>query len=264
MEQQYTQSKHAKLITLATITALSLFLLQLSFVEVNGFDVFWHLHSGKLTLEEKAIQIYDKASFTYEGQRITGAYWLYDVLLYVSCGLGGNLFFLYRKTGLPYYTTIPPLILACLVMTKRWAIRPEITVYGFGILAVYMLLRLMDKPRVKPFLGVLLILLLWNNFHFGTSFYGYILLGGFFIHLFVNAVMTKDFKPLIKVWIPLGLLSLFLSFLNPSLSTPLLVPLQFDSRWYGMIAEYKQGSEWFYRIFILYALFLAFWAGPIL
>jgi hypothetical protein len=142
-------------------------------------DVWWHLRTGQLTLQNHSVFHTDPYSFTRFGQPWINHEWLSDVLLfgiYRLAGFGGlivafaavvaaALFLVFlRSPGRPYIAAIMTLW-GALASASTWGVRPQM----FSLLLASVFLLLLDASERRPRLlwWTAPLMLLWVNLHAG-------------------------------------------------------------------------------------------------
>lgn len=144
---------------------------------ISDPDIWWHLRTGQLILQDHHVLHQDPYSFTRAGQPWVNHEWLFDVLvfvLYSKTGTAGlTLIFaainaaalltaFLRCVGKPYVAGIST-VFAAVASSQSWGVRPQI----LSLLLAGIFLLLMDRPignSLWPWATVPLTLL-WVNLH---------------------------------------------------------------------------------------------------
>ena len=142
-------------------------------------DVWWHLRTGQLILQNHGLFHTDPYSFTRFGQRWINHEWLSEVLLfglYRLAGFGGlivafaaviaaALFLVFlRSPGRPYLAAIMTLW-GAVASASTWGVRPQM----FSLLLASIFLLLLDRSEGRPKIlwWTAPLMLLWVNLHAG-------------------------------------------------------------------------------------------------
>ena len=185
---------------LIVIVALGLFTMALR--GVNDPDIWWHLRTGELIVQQHHVLHADPFSFTRSGQPWTNHEWLSDVIifsLYRTMGFGGLMIFFGiviataylllfgRCPGRPY---LPALLIVwgALASIPIWGVRPQM----FSLLLASVFLFVLENSyKQNRLLWILpLLMLLWVNLHAGY------MLGIVFVALFLlGDLIEAAFKP---------------------------------------------------------------------
>jgi len=161
------------------VAILALGLFTMAVRPLTDPDVWWHLRTGQLTLQNHSVFHTDPYSFTRFGQPWINHEWLSDVLLfgiYRLAGFGGlivafaavvaaALFLVFlRSPGRPYIAAIMTLW-GALASASTWGVRPQM----FSLLLATVFLLLLDASERRPRLlwWTAPLMLLWVNLHAG-------------------------------------------------------------------------------------------------
>ena len=161
------------------VAILALGLFTMAVRPLTDPDVWWHLRTGQLTLQNHSVFHTDPYSFTRFGQPWINHEWLSDVLLfgiYRPAGFGGlivafaavvaaALFLVFlRSPGRPYIAAIMTLW-GALASASTWGVRPQM----FSLLLASVFLLLLDASERRPRLlwWTAPLMLLWVNLHAG-------------------------------------------------------------------------------------------------
>ncbi len=206
-------------LTLAIILALTLLL------PLSPEDYWWYVRLGQDISQSWHIPTVDTYSYTQTGQPIIYHSWLSAVLFWAVHLLGGNgltvllrsscLVLLYlavwltcRHAGAGPRLASGLTLLAALVASNNWAIRPQIFSYplfGWLLLTLWLYQAEGDAPAVRRWLWLPpLLILAWVNLH-GAFILGFLLVG--------VALLTD--RPRRWVWLVLSGGMLLASLINP-------------------------------------------------
>jgi hypothetical protein len=146
---------------------------------VTDPDVWWHLRTGQLILQNHSVFHTDPYSFTRFGQPWINHEWLSEVLLfgiYRLAGFGGlivafaaviaaALFLVFlRSPGRPYIAAIMTLW-GALASASTWGVRPQM--FSLLLASVYLVLLDASERRPKLLWWTAPLMLLWVNLHAG-------------------------------------------------------------------------------------------------
>lgn len=161
------------------VAILALGLFTMAARGITDPDVWWHLRTGQLILENHNLFHTDPYSFTRFGQPWINHEWLSEILLfaiYRLAGFGGLIvafaavialtyFLVYRRcTGRPYTAALMTLW-GAVASLSTWGVRPQM----FSLLLASIFLLLLEASERHP--GLLWwtapLMLLWVNLHAG-------------------------------------------------------------------------------------------------
>src|SRR5579863_2721198 len=163
------------------VIILALGLFTMAARNVTDPDVWWHLRTGQLIIQNRAIFHTDPYSFTQFGQPWVDHEWLSQVLifdLYRLAGWGGLivgfgavtatgfLVVFFRCPGRPYVAGVITL-LGAFASAPSWGVRPQM----FTLLLASVLLFILERSYQRPNLlwWTPLLMLLWVNLHAGYA-----------------------------------------------------------------------------------------------
>jgi hypothetical protein len=156
-------------------------------------DVWWHLRTGQLILQNHAFFHTDPYSFTRAGQPWVDHEWLSEVIMFVVYRMAGarglilvfaviiaaTLLLVFSRTpGRPYLAALMTL-LGAVASAPMWGVRPQI----FSLLLASIFLVLLEASEKRPHLlwWTAPLMPLWVNLHagypIGLAFLGFFLLG---------------------------------------------------------------------------------------
>ena len=205
------------LFTIATAAAM----------DVNNFDIWWHLAVGRFIVQGGGIPQTDPLSFTAGNIPWVDHEWLFQVLAYGLHTLGGVpalvllrvlcitataalvlRFTLRHSRADPAWMAL--LLVPCLLAGRgRFVVRPELFTLLFSTLLLTALLDFRDRPpSLRRLLWIPPLFALWSNLHGGM------ILGLALFALFVGGRTLESFlhlppgpghrPPLVPLWLTLG------------------------------------------------------------
>jgi hypothetical protein len=203
----------------------------------NDGDTSWHLASGRLILDTRAIPHNDPFSFTFAGHAWTAHEWLAEVALAlvdrvagwagvavlfagaIAIALGLTARELLR--ALPFRYALLALAFIVAVLAPFMLARPHVLTWPIFVLWLLALLRARDGHRA-PRLGWAAMMVVWANLH--ASY----LIGIGIAALFALEALIeeKDKRAVVAGWVPFGLLSILLAAVTPHGIQGFLYPLQ--------------------------------------
>ena len=144
-------------------------------------DLWWHLRTGQLTLQNHAVFRIDPYSFTRGGQAWINHEWLSDVLMFGLYRLGGwgglmvtfavviaaaYLLAFRRCSGRPYLAGILT-TWAALASLPVWGVRPQ--VLSLFLASLFLVLYDISQSRPRTLWWAVPLMLLWVNLHAGYA-----------------------------------------------------------------------------------------------
>jgi hypothetical protein len=189
------------------VVILALGLFTMAARAVTDPDVWWHLRTGQLMVQNHAVFHADPYSFTRLGQPWVDHEWLSQVLifgLYNLAGWGGLivafgmvvattfLFVFIRCPGRPYMAGVITL-LGAFASAPSWGVRPQM----FTLLLASVLLLILERSYQHPRLlwWTPALMLLWVNLHAGYAL-GIALLALFLVGAAMDAAFGFNQGPL--------------------------------------------------------------------
>ena len=151
-------------------------------------DMWWHLRAGQDMWQSKSILLTDTFSYTRAGQPWVNAFWVSEIIFYLSYKLGGYLaitvlvaltggatfYFLFRGMEGNKFVNAFIIILATITAAPIWSPRPQI--FSFLVLALLDAWLSKIQNSNKGSLWVLIpIFAVWANIH-GGWIWGFLLL----------------------------------------------------------------------------------------
>jgi hypothetical protein len=148
---------------------------------VTDPDVWWHLRTGQLILQQHHVPRTDPFSFTRAGAPWLDHEWLSQVLIFGLYRLGGwgalivvfgaviasGLMLVFaRSSGKPYIAGIVTL-LAAFASAPSWGVRPQMFTFLLASILLFLLERSYQHPKLLWYLPPLT--LLWANLHAGFA-----------------------------------------------------------------------------------------------
>jgi hypothetical protein len=174
-------------------------------------DLWWHLRAGQDMWQSKSILLTDTFSYTRAGQPWVNAFWVSEIVFYLTYKLGGFLaitslvalvgavtfYFVYRRMdGNPFVNAFI-IILAVLTAAPIWSPRPQL--FSFLILALLDgWLSRIQKENQKWLWLLIPIFALWANIH-GGWIWGFLLLAAHIAGMALNN-LTKENRGNAENW----------------------------------------------------------------
>jgi len=146
-------------------------------------DFWWHLRTGQLMEQTKAILRVDPFSWTARGKPWITHEWLSELFIYQIYKVGSyqlltlsfsilitaSLFFSYIRCPMaskPYVAGFS-LLLGAVASGPLWGVRPQMITLLFTSLFLYLLDRYRKNSQLSTLIPIPLIMLLWVNLHAG-------------------------------------------------------------------------------------------------
>jgi hypothetical protein len=161
------------------IVALGLFAMAAR--DVTDPDVWWHLRTGQLILQNHAVFHADPYSFTKFGQPWVNHEWLSDITIftvYKAAGwpglialfaaiTSGTFMLLFVRCSGPPYLTAAFAVWGAIASAPSWGVRPQ----TFSIFLASLFLLILERSSVRPNLLWYLLpgTLVWVNLHAGYA-----------------------------------------------------------------------------------------------
>ena len=211
-------------------------------------DFWWHIKTGQLILQDRAIPHVDQYSFSAYGKSWIAHEWLSEVILFLSYRIGGVTFtqIIFALLTLiafgmsitctldksnPYARGIS-LFLGFLMSTPVLWARPQIlSLLNFSF--VYFLLHKFSRTGKWKFIyPIPFIMVFWVNEH-GSYILGLGLIGIYFVGQIIdkfvkgfkiNSIDSRAFSKRILIWAGLFLISFLVTFINPNGSKMIFYP----------------------------------------
>jgi hypothetical protein len=157
---------------------------------MQGFDIWWHLKTGQLILDQKTLPFVDWYTYSDAGAAWIDLHWGFQLLAVAAYRVGGVAALVLgkaalitaavvigvsatRRNGVPWIH-VGVWGLVAVVVTGRGIVRPEILSLVFLAAWLWIILRVHDRPRLLWCLPALLVL--WVNCHalfvFGIVIFG--------------------------------------------------------------------------------------------
>jgi len=219
----------------------SVFFFAFAMVGVTDPDYWWHLRTGQLIVDNRAIPSSDPFSFTLEGKHWVAHEWLSEVFIYGTQSLGGYglLVVLFATAALgtlvlAYHTSLALgasrkaalgfFIWAGLMTVPYWTVRPQ--VFTWLLFAAFIAVCLQHHSGGKNRLWLLPpLMVVWTNLHLGHVF-GLAVVGIYASSLVFERVVWKEQRSFKPVLITLGA-CIAATLLTPSPIELLLYPLEY-------------------------------------
>jgi hypothetical protein len=174
-------------------------------------DMWWHLRAGQDMWQSKSILLTDTFSYTRAGQPWVNAFWVSEIVFYLTYKLGGfiaitglaaligavTFYFLYRRMEGSSFVNAFIIILAVLTAAPIWSPRPQL--FSFLILALLDgWLSRIQKENQKWLWLLIPIFALWANIH-GGWIWGFLLLAAHIAGMALNN-LTKENRGNAENW----------------------------------------------------------------
>jgi hypothetical protein len=220
----------------------------------NDGDTSWHLASGRLILDTRAIPHTDPFSFTFAGHEWTAHEWLAEVAMAlvdrisgwagvavlfagaIAIALGLVARELLRALPLRYALLAFAFLVA--VLAPFMLARPHVLTWPIFVLWLLALLRARDEHRA-PKLAWAGLMVVWANLH-ASYLIGIGIAGVFALEALLQ---EKDKRAVVIGWLPFGLLSLLFAAVTPHGIQGFLYPLQVSGmKSLPLIQEWRSSS----------------------
>ena len=161
-------------------------------------DMWWHLRAGQDMWQSKSILLTDTFSYTRYGQPWVNAFWISEIIFYLSYKLGEYLaitalvaltgattfYYLFQRMEGNKFVNAFIIILATITAAPIWSPRPQI--FSFLILALLDgWLNQIQKNNKGPLWILILVFALWANIH-GGWIWGFLLLAAYIVGIALN------------------------------------------------------------------------------
>ncbi len=192
----------------ALIAGYGLFFLCGVLVQIDSYDVWWHLHIGRYIVSTHTIPTVDHFTRLGDGRPYLDSHWLFQVLLYLLTRLFGTvglsvyqavvyglLFLSYlliprrgrdRLSGLVITLSIGAIGICAI--SSRFLPRPEAITY-LMITSIILIFELYRRRKTRLVYFIPFLMLLWENCH-ALFVIGYFLIGAYLI----DSVLAR-FRP---------------------------------------------------------------------
>lgn len=219
------------------ILSITIFIiiLLLSIEPVINYDIWWHLKTGEIILQNGEIPDKDIFSYTKAGEKWINHEWLSQVIFYLTYKLFGlygpiilktfvlmmSFFVIYKRNQLflKEYYNIFSIMLIVMISSIFWISRPLIFQFLFIPLTLY-ILDIHDRKQKKIIWTFPLLMLIWVNLH-GSFIFGLLLLFFYTINKLLKDI--NEAANLFKILI----ISVLASLLNPNTYMILTYPIQY-------------------------------------
>lgn len=188
-------------------------------------DMWWHLRNGQEMVQQRAIILTDRFSYTRYGVPWVNVFWLSDLILYGIYRLAGyfglSLFIavlgaylftrIFRNVRPNPYLGAFLILLVAIAIAPFWSVRPQIASFLFLAFLAERLEGWRKAPQSLRWLP--LLFLLWANLH-GGFIWGFLYILAFFAGELLESRLRPT-RPLLELagW---SLLSALVTLLNPS------------------------------------------------
>ncbi|HEY0101491.1 MAG TPA: hypothetical protein VGB76_21375 [Pyrinomonadaceae bacterium] len=154
--------------------------------QITDPDFWWHLRTGQLIFETRAIPHTDIFSFTAQGREWVTHEWLAEVLIYAIYKLAGwgglvvsfsllmtaALWIAYRRAAelAPHpYVAGAAVLLGALATAPMWGVRPQMISFLFTSIYVAVLGDYARRGQTKGLWRLVPLMLVWANMHGGYA-----------------------------------------------------------------------------------------------
>ncbi|MGA7607243.1 MAG: hypothetical protein WCA79_15100, partial [Anaerolineales bacterium] len=208
-QQYFNTMNKLKFSTIGKIDVLLAFLLPLLVFIIlartpQDADMWWHLRAGQDMWQSKSILLTDTFSYTRYGQPWVNAFWISEIIFYLSYKLGEYLaitalvaltgattfYYLFQRMEGNKFVNAFIIILATITAAPIWSPRPQI--FSFLILALLDgWLNQIQKNNKGPLWILILVFALWANIH-GGWIWGFLLLAAYIVGIALNNLSKED------------------------------------------------------------------------
>lgn len=220
-----------------------------------SFDSYWHLQIGLDWLEKGLSPWQDHFSFTFHGEEVSGLPIIFEwilgwLVLNFELEPGFQIFKVFaftlvfglvvlflrmvRAQAIVYCLVLPVLVV---LLQLRSIVRPELISYSFSVVAIILYYRARDGLSVSGMLPILILMLLWANYH--SPIFGYIIFCGYFFDIALKQLREKAPKKTWIQWLGWGLAVVAAGFLHRGFNHALISFLNFSPEWKGLIQEFQ-------------------------
>lgn len=207
-----------------------LFSLLILIFPIDDTDIWWHLKTGEIILENKALPKYDIFSFTAQNNEWTHHEWLFEIVVYLIFKFSGyngliffkclilffSFFFIIKSSILFHknFTLISILFLIILIFSRdNLILRPHLLTIFFGCLYTYILLDYINNNK-KYIYFIPFLQIIWVNSHAGFIISG-IIFFVFFLSTSFNYVKRIDNQNKVLILSLVFIFTIIASLLNP-------------------------------------------------
>ncbi|MBW2317013.1 MAG: hypothetical protein JRH10_22875, partial [Deltaproteobacteria bacterium] len=145
---------------LAVLPQLSLvpFAIALCIQQIRSYDYWWHLRTGQLILETRAVPLVDPYSYTAPGSPWIDVHWLFQIGLYAVHWLGGH-------TGVILAQLALVLLLVGIVRHSAGHLeRGTLVAAALTTMLVIVIYRVAPRPELPSFVMLAALLALFDRF----------------------------------------------------------------------------------------------------
>lgn len=228
-----TWSKKQRLLLLLFLGVIFLY----SFNQLKESDSFYHLKTGQLIWEAKAVPTTDPFSYTANGSKWITHEWLAELIFYGAWKAGGfwllmafiallgaiTYYLLFRfalSKGANFYLSLVLLFAVGGLTFELWVPRPQVFSYLLFVSVIFLLEKFRHVGRPKYLIALVLLIWAWANLH-ASVFLGLILilvyLGAEIFAFILPRVSSSGFSFRRFKWFSAALLAgAGISMLNPN------------------------------------------------
>jgi hypothetical protein len=204
-------------------------------------DYWWHLRTGQLIVEERAVPTTDPFSFSAAGEPWIAHEWLSEVLIYATQSLGGyglavllfasvalaTLLLAYRTSlslGASRKAAVLLFVWAGVMTVPYWMVRPQ--VFTWFLFAAFIAICLQHRGGARNRLWLMPpLMVLWANLHLGFAF-GLAVVGAYAFSQTLEHFVWKERRELKPIYLALAA-CVGATLLTPSPVELLLYPLRY-------------------------------------
>jgi len=127
---------------------------------VSSFDIGFHLASGRWILENFSFPSKDVFTYTVNNNDYIDIQWLFQVINYL-------VYSLFSYEGLTFLNAFLIVIVFYLLLKRLmlYGVQPSFCLFGLFMTLVAMQVRISNRPEVFTWIGILLILLILDNYY---------------------------------------------------------------------------------------------------
>ncbi len=176
---------------------LFIFLALLFFRPIETDDIWWHLATGRYIFEHACVPRVNIFPFGSETTPWVFTQWLGSLVYYLIFLAGGEnglplfrafffvfillTFFHYARKRIPIALLIPLVFVCAFGLSTRCLLRPLVFNLLFVPLFILILLNTLDTLNRKRLWLLLILGAVWSNFHLGSFYYGFLIIGVFWL-----------------------------------------------------------------------------------
>ena len=249
----WLESRRGFFIGVATVLSIALLLIA-GIRNPVDYDGYWHLRMGMDWFANGLSPWIDHYSFTFSGEPVKGVPYPFQLALYGLVSVFGEqggmialklIMFAFvllcmslwlKSIQAPALGWVAGLLLLVVALELKAQVRPELIGYGFLILAFWLYRRTGLECTRRAMVPILLLMLLWSNYH--SPVFGYVVFSGLFLDIGLRLLREK--APVAE-WVRAfawGLAILLVGVFRPGFGHPLLGMRTFMAEWKPHIQEF--------------------------